>query len=114
MNPYIRCILPLDFDANKLPVPEHWPYESILELMKRLTYRMQIICAVTAIELSLPIWKEFRDDDAYAAYAVEAAAKAAEKASTTYNLFCFDWLNNCKPLLTEEYKYWINWLGGEA
>jgi len=55
MNPYIRCPLPPDFEPNKLPAPGD--YISVLDLMRKLTHRMQVICAVTAAEIALPVWQ---------------------------------------------------------
>ena len=64
MNPYIRCYLLPDFDADKLPVPLNWSHHSILDLMKKLTPRMQGLCGVVAAEMVVPIWESYSKDSA--------------------------------------------------
>jgi len=62
MNPYIRCFLPPAFDLDKLLDLKHWnKISSVLKVMKKLTHRMQVICAVTAAEIALPVWEKFSE-----------------------------------------------------
>ena len=58
MNPYFRFHLDPAFDTGKLPVPEIWDWDAVIKIINQLSPRMQVICAVTAAEIVLPIWEK--------------------------------------------------------
>ena len=58
MNPYLRSLLSPDFDPDTLvPVSEKWVAYTLGNLFQKLSYRMHVICALTAAEMVLPIWE---------------------------------------------------------
>jgi len=55
MNPYLR--LPLRFNFDQLAAPM-WGENILIDVMLKLSHRMQVICSVMAAEMVLPIWEQ--------------------------------------------------------
>jgi len=60
MNPYLRLVLDsnLDFNLDLWPVPVEW--NAVVATMGKLTNRMEVICAVTAATMVLPLWESWQ------------------------------------------------------